>query len=178
MRTVNQQPGYWLQLRMTPQAYEYHVQKAYDLGYIRSERNAQGIMFYIEQLAKLEYTDTRPAFMRDSDLWCDGVNTIRRGLYVAPITRARLLSIAEQFRITPFTTQQSILLGRRVYAPERIVCQAGVYVHRPGAPGAGAYIGATLEAIGLGYLTSIEPVPLAPTNLYATPRRRSIGVTM
>ena len=99
---------------LTDEAWDYHVQNAARLGYIRAPLVPLGISLYFRMLSTLAYEDARhPDMRRDSPVqWSTGLMpAIVRMLQLDAHSILRLGFTARHYRIAPFRSQNAIRNG-------------------------------------------------------------------
>lgn len=159
--------GIWAQerpdaalVRITHKAWLGLTNTAAQLGWIRSSRHVHGLGAYLTALAAADFTDTRPNFLLGTDQWWEGDTAIRRTLKIPAHARARYAAIAAKHSIHPHRRQTAVLDGLRPHVNDGPIKDST------------RLLSATLEAIGLGWLTPVEQ-PAMPTNFYKSPPRKA-----
>lgn len=150
-------------LHITDESWAWFTQTGRALGYIRAIYNANGINAFFVALSKLAYTDARPEFMQNTGQWCTGLAVPRiRLVRIADDTAAALRRVADAHGIVPYTAQRPVLNGTRPYIKDVSPLYSDT-----------AYASVCLEAIGLRWLRSVEPLEPAPAGLFRQPPRKS-----
>lgn len=151
-------------VRITHKAWLGLANTAAQLGWIRSSKQVHGLGAYLTALAAQDFTDTRPNFLLGTDQWWEGDAAIRRTVRIPPAARARYALIAAKHIIHPHRRQAAVVDGLRSHVNDAPI-KASTKL-----------LSATLEAIGLGWLTPTEQ-PNIPVNLYKQPPRKATRAT-
>lgn len=181
-------------LALSDFSYKYHVEQAYTLGYIRNNNTAYGIGYYLSALSNIpaeSWQDRRPDYLLNTSQWYQGDAPVRgRTLSLFGDTASLLCRTAWLLGVVPYRAQIPILAGQREQAPRK----APMYVWAAHAAtatsdaltraallewarrhqcGEDELIGPFLEAVGLRWLRTSEPIAYAPPTLYAQPSRKT-----
>lgn len=149
-------------LYITDEAFDWHVQTANALGYVRGELTAHGVGKFFDTLAKLPYMDNRHPGMQSTDQWSSGLMPARRRMVSVSVeSMIRFGLIAREFSIPTLRSQNPIRTGYYPKVPNEFAYLAPDIL----------LISPVLEAIGLRWLAPVVVIPRASPALYAQKSR-------